>query len=90
VLADLAERLQPLGQMAESAGSLFGLRPFASLLGSTPPPPAPARREIVAVPAHATAARKSPAKKAPPKKAAAKKTATKKASAAKRAPAKKR
>jgi ABC-type transporter Mla subunit MlaD len=90
VLSDLAERLQPLGQMAESAGSLFGLRPFASLLGSTPPPPAPARREIVAVPAPATAARKSPAKKAPPKKAAAKKTATKKASAAKRAPAKKR
>ena len=37
-LSDLARRLQPLGQMAESAGSLFGLRPFASLLGGTPPP----------------------------------------------------
>ena len=40
-LSDLARRLQPLGQMAESAGSLFGLRGFASLLGGTPPPPAP-------------------------------------------------
>lgn len=89
VLSDLAERLQPLGQMAESAGSLFGLRPFASLLGSTPPPPAPARREILAVPTTATA-RKSPAKKSPTKKVAAKKDATKKVSAAKRAPAKKR
>ena len=91
VLSDLAERLQPLGQMAESAGSLFGLRPFASLLGSTPPRPAPARREILAVPTPAAAsARKPPAKKVAAKKVAAKKVAAKKASPAKRAPAKKR
>ena len=78
-LRDLAERLQPLGQMAESAGSLFGLRPFASLLGGTPPPPAPTPlREIAAVPAKKASAKKAPAKKAVPKKAAAKKAPAKK------------
>jgi hypothetical protein len=33
VLSDLARRLQPLGQMAEAAGGLFGLRPLTALLG---------------------------------------------------------
>jgi ABC-type transporter Mla subunit MlaD len=82
VLSDLAHKLQPLGQMAESAGSLFGLRPFASLLGSTPPPPAPAPKPVVSI---------DPAKQTPATKAAARKVATKKAAApAKRAAAKKR
>ena len=85
VLSDLAQRLQPLGQMAESAGSLFGLRPFGSLLGSTPPPPAPAPRQIAALPPSKPPAKKSPAKESPAKKAAAKKAAP-----AKKAPAKKR
>ncbi len=78
-LGDLARRLQPLGQLAESAGSMFGLRPLAALRaggGSRPaPPPVP----VVAPPtpvAKATAkptAKKAPAKKAPAKKAQARK-----------------
>src|SRR4249920_1516384 len=31
VLSDLARRLQPLGQMAETAGSLFGMRAMSAL-----------------------------------------------------------
>jgi ABC-type transporter Mla subunit MlaD len=99
VLSDLAQRLQPLGQMAESAGSLFGLRPFASLLGGTPPPPTPIpAREIVVVPdkaptkkasAKKSTSSRSPAKKAPTKKAAATKPVAKKASPTKKAAAKK-
>ena len=34
IISDLAKRLQPLGQLAESAGSMFGLRPFAGLLSN--------------------------------------------------------
>ena len=76
VLTDLARRLQPLGQLAESAGSMFGLRPLASLrTGATRPAP------IVAPPAPRRAA--APAKKAPVKKAAAKKAHPKKAPAKK-------
>ena len=62
VLGDVAKRLQPLGQMAESAGSLLGFRPLAALRaggGSRPPDPPPAPAPV--------------AKKAPPKKAATKK-----------------
>jgi len=70
-LSDLAHRLQPLGQLAESAGSMFGLRPLAALRagGSRPAPPAPAP-----VPAQAK-------KGAPPKKTAARKTAARKTAA---------
>lgn len=63
VLSDLARRLQPLGQMAEAAGGLFGLRPLTALLGGSsstvaePAPPASAKR---------TAAKKSPAAKKKP------------------------
>jgi ABC-type transporter Mla subunit MlaD len=74
-LADLARRLAPLGQLAESAGSMFGLRPLAVLRsggGSRPTPPPP-----VAAPA---AVKKAPApKKATTKKATTKKATTKKA-----------
>ena len=57
VLGDVARRLQPLGQLAESAGSMFGLRPFAALRSAAArptrrrplrpppsPPPSPPRR----------------------------------------------
>lgn len=43
-LGDIAKRLQPLAQVAESAGSLFGLRPLANLRagsGRLQAPPAP-------------------------------------------------
>ncbi len=69
-LSDVAARLQPLAQMAENAGSLFGLRPLTSLLGGysstqtptpgqppPPPPPPPAPKKAVA--------KKAVAKKAP-------------------------
>jgi ABC-type transporter Mla subunit MlaD len=78
-LSELAQKLQPLGQMAESAGSLFGgLRPFASLLGGTPPPPPTPAATIEPPPTppvkktgakKAAPAKKSAAKKAPPRKA---------------------
>jgi hypothetical protein len=40
VLRDLARRLQPLGQVAESAGGLFGLVTRAGGLRATSPAPA--------------------------------------------------
>ena len=89
VLSDLARRLQPLGMMAESAGSMFGLRPLAGLLGgSTQPPPAP-KPALAPAPPEAAPARKAPAKKATAKKATARKAPARKAPARK-APAKKR
>ena len=48
VLADVARRLQPLGQLAEIGRGLFGLRPFASLLGQRPPPAPPAPPPAIA------------------------------------------
>lgn len=87
-LGDLAARLQPLSQIAENAGSLFGLRnlnPFANA-GRTPPIPAP--------PAPATTkppiAKKAPVAKKPPtpaprKGAPAKKGATPKKAAVQKA-----
>jgi ABC-type transporter Mla subunit MlaD len=96
VLGDLAHRLQPLGQLAESAGSMFGLRPLAALRSGVGARPAPAPRAPTAPltytePAREAAVKRTPAKKttarrAPAKKAAAKKAAAKKAPA-KRAPA---
>jgi ABC-type transporter Mla subunit MlaD len=95
VLSDLARRLQPLGMMAESAGSMFGLRPLAGLLGgsSQPPPPAP-KPALMATPPEAAPAKKATVKKATVKKAQAKNVPAKKTSAkktaAKKAPATKR
>ena len=43
-MGDLARRLQPLAQMAESAGSMFGLRPLGALLGGSGRPPQPTAR----------------------------------------------
>lgn len=69
LLGDLARRLAPLAQVAESAGSVFGLRsllPGVSRHESAPaPPPEPA-----AAPAKKAAAKKATPKKTAPKKAA--------------------
>ncbi len=71
-LGDLATRLQPLTQMAESAGSLFGLRQLSVLRGGSnktkptqapvaePAPPPPVTKKA---PAKKPAAKKAPAKK---------------------------
>jgi hypothetical protein len=92
IISDLAKRLQPLGQLAESAGSMFGLRPFAGLRTSTrsdaPAPPPPA---VHAAAKQAAARKAAPIKKAAPTKAAAKKAApAKKVAAPKKSAAKKR
>ena len=95
---DLVRRLSPLGQIAESAGGLFGLRipgmtrpatspaaAMAPFMVAPPPPatPAPPRKAAATkAPANKAPAKKAPAKKAP-RKAAAKAPARKK-SAAKR------
>ena len=78
VLGDVARRLQPLGQLAESAGGLFGLRQLTSLL-----PPGPGRSAAPPAPPAPTAASRAPGNQAAPKKAAAKKAAAKKAAAKK-------
>ena len=84
VLSELARRLQPLGAMAESAGSMFGLRPFAAMLGSSSAAGAarsPRRHRGTGI-----SRRQSPVKKAAAKRAPAKKAPAKKAPAAKKAP----
>lgn len=69
LLRDLARRLQPLGQMAESAGGLFGLVTRAGGLRTTPSAPKP--------PAAATASTKAVAPKAAgTKRASTKSTGT--------------
>jgi len=78
---DLVRRLSPLGQIAESAGGLFGLRlPGMSRGTSTPAAPPPA---VVVPPARVT--EQAPAKKLAAKKSAVKKTASKKVAAQKSA-----
>jgi ABC-type transporter Mla subunit MlaD len=68
---DLVRRMSPLGQIAESAGGLFGLRiPGLSRSGppaESPPPPRPPAAEPTP-----KAVKKAPAKKAAAKKSAAK------------------
>ena len=86
-LGDLARRMQPLAQMAESAGGLFGLRPLQALrsgtgrpatpppVAATPPPPPPPPKPVAKKPvAKKAAPRKSPAKKVAAKKVPAKKS----------------
>jgi hypothetical protein len=96
VLGDLARRLAPLGQLAESAGSMFGLRPLAALrsgIGSRPTAPAPAPPLPRHVPAPVKSPAKSPAEKAlPAKKTGVKSPAVKSSTtkpSAKKAPARK-
>ena len=97
---DLVRRLSPLGQIAESAGGLFGLRlPGMSRSTSTPAappppvvvPPAPVAEHPAAKKSAArkTAAKKSAARKTVAKKSAARKTAVKQAAPAKKVAAQK-
>ena len=75
-LGDVAGRLQPLAQMAENAGSLFGLRPFGGLRSASrpaPAAPAPAAPQPQPAPRKATAATKTPAKQ-PAKKSPTKRS----------------
>ena len=96
VMADVARRLQPLGQLAESAGGFFGLRPLAAMRSSgrrpsdpAPPPPAPVVSTLTGdVPVKRAPAKRAPAKRAPAKKVPAKKVPAKKVPA-KKAPVKK-
>ena len=88
-LRDLGRRLQPLGQMAESAGSMFSRSPFAAFLPTT------GRSDAPATPPTATAPEPTPPP-APPAPAlvnaverAAKRPAKKAAATRKRATAKK-
>lgn len=93
LLNDLARRLQPLGQIAESAGSLFGLRPLAGLRPAARTSPAPPPPSVVSTPQRLAPVKKAPVKKAPAKKAPVKKAAAKNApvkkTAATKAPTKK-
>jgi hypothetical protein len=83
-IGDMVAKIKPLSQIAESAGGLFGIRPFASLTGSrgshaaapqpSPPPPPPRPAPATAAPPKA---RQPAGKRAPAKKAAAKKAPTK-------------
>lgn len=76
-LGDVVVRLQPLAQMAENAGSLFGLRPFGGMRSPSRPVPAtPAPAPVPVVPR--PVAKKAAAKRAPVNKAASKQGATKK------------
>jgi len=89
-LTDLGKRLQPLGQIAESASGMFRNNPFASFMtGGTQrpakPPAAPA-----ATPPRDETPPPPPAKKAAAKKAPAKKTTTTHKRAAAKKPAAKK
>jgi len=72
---DLVRRLSPLGQIAESAGGMFGLRIPGMSRGPAPAKPAPATPPSPSVDTEQAPVR---AKKVPVGKAAAKKTAGKK------------
>jgi ABC-type transporter Mla subunit MlaD len=93
MLGELMNRLRPLGQIAEAAGSMFGMRAFSSLIpGATPAAtrPAPAPPGAAAPAPVAPAAAPAPAKQPATKKPAAKKPAAKKASTASKKPAAKK
>jgi ABC-type transporter Mla subunit MlaD len=74
---DLVRRLSPLGQLAESAGGLFGLRIPGLTRGGPAQPAAPAPPRPPADDPAPEPVKKAPAKKAAAKKAAAKKSAAK-------------
>lgn len=77
-LGELARRMAPLAQLADSAGGMFG---FRGLLSG-------GRHEAAPAPPEPSPAKKAPAKKAPAKKASARKAPAKKAAAKKAAPRK--
>jgi hypothetical protein len=70
LLGDVARRLQPLGQLADSMGSMFGLPRIPGLRPAPPPEPPPAPRPAP------RPAKQAPAKRAPAKRPAATKAAT--------------
>lgn len=95
-MGDLAQRLQPLAQIAESAGSMFGLRPLIGLRGGSerppqraatvaPPPPPPPTALPRTAAAKKTPPKKAPARKVPASKVPARKVAPKRAAATKSA-----
>lgn len=87
LLRDVAHRMQPLGQLAESAGGLFGLRPLAALRAgggrpaAPPPPPPPTEAPSRRTPAP----RPGAAAPATPRKAAAKRQSATRAAGSKAA-----
>jgi ABC-type transporter Mla subunit MlaD len=66
VINDLSRRLGPLGQFAEHASNLFGLRLPSRPEPPTPPPATPATPAPAAAPAKTPARKRTPAKKKPP------------------------
>ena len=89
-LGDISQRMQPLSQMAETAGGLFGLRSLSSALrGATPArtveraPSSPAASTATAPTATKAAATRPAAKKTGTRKTAAKKNPAKKTAARK-------
>ncbi len=76
MLSELTQRLAPLGQIAESAGGLFGGLRLPGL-GQPARPTATTSASETSTTAKQTSAKKSPATKSPAKKATAKKTAKK-------------
>src|SRR5262245_50165239 len=86
---DLVRRLSPLGQLAESASGLFGLRiPGMPPRPAAAPPPAISEAPAPPLPVKSAAAGKAPKKKSAAKKSAATKSASKKSSTKRKQPAK--
>jgi ABC-type transporter Mla subunit MlaD len=81
---DLVRRLSPLGQLAESATGLFGIR----LPGMPQRPPAPAAVPVSEAATPPPSAKPASADKQPKKKAAAKKSTAKKSTTKRKQPAK--
>jgi ABC-type transporter Mla subunit MlaD len=101
VINELTRRMAPLGQLAEQAGGLFGLRlpgfpprptprpaePVPAQPALAPAEPEPEPAPVKKAPARKRATKRATAKKSTAKKSAAKKAAARKA-AARKAPAK--
>ena len=85
-LTDLGKRLQPLGQIAETAGGMFRNNPFASFMTGGTQRPAESPAAPAPTPPHADETPPPP----PAKKAAAKKTTTTHKRAAAKKPAAKK
>lgn len=83
VINDLAKRMSPLGQLAEQAGGLFGLR--IPGFPSRPATPAPTLRPAAATVTRAAGAEVASTRRRATKQSAAKKSAAKKSAAEKSA-----
>ncbi len=93
VLAEVTARLAPLGQLAESAGGLFGGLRFPGFGGGSKPAASGSavhsddEHETASTPSPVTTAAAPKKSAAVPKKTAARKTATRKKTAARKKPA---